>query len=83
MNISLGKYECLYCGYRNDVLDVVKLHEEKLHGCYRDLYPRKPKSKKSNKPILKESIWFARHLPLYKGDFKIDIMYEIYSDVYG
>jgi len=73
-------YRCLYCGYVSCNLDEVKKHEEYLHGCYRDINPRIPKSKKSSRPILKNSIWFARHLKLHNVDFKIDVLYEIYSD---
>lgn len=72
-------YNCLYCFFKSPSLDEVKSHEEYLHGCFRDINPRKVRSKKS-KPKLKESIWFARHLPLHNGDFRIDVLYEIYSD---
>jgi hypothetical protein len=72
-------YRCLYCYFKSPNLEEVKRHEEHLHGCYRDKVTRTTKSTKP-KPTLKESIWFARHLPIRGTNFKIDVLYEFYSD---
>jgi len=58
MNRSIGKYSCHYCGFRDDVLDVIKDHERKIHGCYRDINPRSAKTSKEEK-IQQEEIKYV------------------------
>jgi hypothetical protein len=38
-------YKCSYCFHTSTDLDELKAHEEKFHGCFRDVNPRKPKAK--------------------------------------
>ncbi len=75
---SLGRNKCKYCDYRSNDIEKVKEHEEKLHNCYRNKNPRKIPIKKQK--IKVDSIWFARELPIHNSNFKIDVLYEIWSD---
>ncbi|MCK5635979.1 MAG: hypothetical protein KAH91_01055 [Thermoplasmatales archaeon] len=76
----MKEHKCNYCYFKSLDIDKVKAHEEYLHGCYRDLVPRKPKSKKS-KPVLKHKYLYGKHLPLHNNpNVKIDVEYHIWSD---
>jgi hypothetical protein len=73
-------YKCYYCPYNSTDKDDVRRHEEYLHGCFRDRVTRTSKKKKT-KPVLKDRICFARHLPVNGNkDTKLDVLYELYSD---
>jgi hypothetical protein len=41
-----GNYKCKYCGnyFTSNSKEEIKRHEEELHGCFRDINPRKPKA---------------------------------------
>ena len=73
-------YKCHYCYLKSLDIDKVKAHEEYQHGCFRDINPRNAKPKSKKKVKITDRIWFARHLPIHKGDFRIDVLYELYND---
>ena len=52
---GIGKHKCLYCDWRNTDLEIIKKHEEELHGCFRDKNARRKKSK-PKKSITKSNI---------------------------
>ena len=46
------QHKCNYCYFQSPDIDIIKIHEEEIHGCYRDINPRKVKSKpKSNSGV--------------------------------
>ena len=47
-NRNIGKHECYYCGFRSNDLDVIKEHEERIHGCFRNVNPRKASRNKKS-----------------------------------
>jgi len=76
-----GKHRCLYCNYAHDDIEVLKRHEAKMHGCFRDKNPRhpsvkseqlktRPKGPPSEDRILKRADVFK------VGDIGICVTYE-------
>jgi SNF2 family DNA or RNA helicase len=64
-------YKCLYCTYSDTDLDIVKAHEEYLHGCFRDINPRSIKKEpKKTKPFNPEEVY--RNLTLDDNDTIIE-----------
>ena len=70
------KNQCLYCDYTNSDIVELKEHERKIHGCFRDINPRKAKRKKVISSKEPDKIdW------VYKDSMKIKNTDE-YIDVY-
>jgi len=74
----LKKYKCHYCGLRHDNEEKIKKHEEKIHGCFRDINPRIPITKKNvflREPSEEDKEYFGR-LQIGGMDKFIDITYK-------
>lgn len=78
---NMNPKQCLYCNFYNRDPEIVKLHEKRLHGCYRDRIPRTPKIKKEEhrKPS-KEDMVIKGKLLMPKENEYITIRYEWNAD---
>ena len=75
---TLKTHKCHYCDWRHNNIKTIKKHEEKIHGCFRDINPRNPKTTKNvflREPAEEDKEYFGR-LQIAGMDKFIDITYK-------
>lgn len=70
-------HNCIYCGFENSNLNIIKEHEEDMHGCFRDINPRLPETKERKNHIYVDEVDKVPHL--FKKGIQIDV-YCYYDD---